>query len=128
VQSLVRDLNAAYRASPALWTQDVEGEGFQWIDANDAEGNVLSFLRWGSDGSCVACVANFSGSPHEDYRLGLPRAGRWRELVNTDAAGYAGSGVGNLGAVTASDEPWHGQPASATMVLPPLGVLWLTPA
>jgi 1,4-alpha-glucan branching enzyme len=125
VHSLVRDLNAAYRGSPALWTQDVTGDGFQWIDANDAEGNVLSFLRWGSDGSCVACVANFAAVPHEDYRLGLPRAGRWTELVNTDAAAYSGSGIGNLGAVTAVDTPWHGQPASAAMVLPPLAVLWL---
>ena len=75
----------------------------------------------------VACVANFSGGPHERYRLGLPQAGRWRELVNTDAAVYGGSGVGNLGVIEAASEPWHGQPASAVLTLPPLGVLWLTP-
>jgi 1,4-alpha-glucan branching enzyme len=125
VFSLIRDLNATYKQHPALWTRDAEGEGFQWIDANDAEGNVLSFLRRGDDGSSVAVVANFAGVPHEGYRLGLPVTGEWREVVNTDADGYAGSGVGNLGAVTAVDEPWHGQPASATLVLPPLGVLWL---
>jgi 1,4-alpha-glucan branching enzyme len=125
VHSLVRDLNAAYKATPALWSQDVVGAGFQWIDANDAEGNVLSFLRWAPDGSCVACVANFSGTPHDNYRLGLPRTGVWRELLNTDALAYTGSGVGNLGVVTAEETPWHGLPASASMILPPLGVLWL---
>jgi 1,4-alpha-glucan branching enzyme len=125
VHSLVRDLNAAYKSHPALWSQDVSGEGFSWIDANDAEGNVLSFLRWAPDGSSVACVANFSGTPHDRYRLGLPQSGTWHELVNTDALAYTGSGVGNLGSVIAEETPWHGQPASATMVLPPLGVLWL---
>jgi 1,4-alpha-glucan branching enzyme len=125
VWQLVRDLNTAYKDHPALWTQDMEGAGFQWIDANDAEGNVLSFLRWGSDGSCVAVVCNFAGTPHDDYRLGLPRTGEWRELVNTDADLYSGSGVGNMGVVHAVDEPWHGQAASATLRLPPLGVLWL---
>jgi 1,4-alpha-glucan branching enzyme len=128
VHQLVRDLNAAYKASPALWSQDSVGDGFAWIDANDADGNVLSFLRWGDDGSCVAVVANFSGAPHEGYRLGLPFAGEWRELVNTDAEIYAGSGVGNYGSVTAYDEGCHGQPASATLTLPPLGVLYLAPA
>jgi 1,4-alpha-glucan branching enzyme len=125
---MVRDMNAAYKSLPALWTQDSVGEGFTWIDANDAEGNVLSFLRWGSDGSVMACVANFAGSPHEGYRLGLPQTGEWREVLNTDAQAYAGSGVGNLGAVWASEHSWHGQPASATLRLPPLGVLWLAPA
>jgi len=125
VWQLIRDLNHAYRATPALWTLDAEGSGFQWIDANDAEGNVFSFLRWGADGSAVAVVANFSGGPHEGYRVGLPFAGEWRELVNTDADVYAGSGVGNFGSVMATDEPWHGQPASAVLRVPPLGVLWL---
>ncbi|MDQ1695007.1 MAG: 1,4-alpha-glucan branching enzyme [Frankiaceae bacterium] len=125
VFSLIRDLNAVYKEHPALWTQDSEPQGFAWIDANDDTGNVLSFLRWGSDGSCVAVVCNFAGVPHEGYRLGLPRTGEWREVVNTDAEAYAGSGVGNMGAVWATEEPWHGQPASATLRLPPLGVLWL---
>jgi 1,4-alpha-glucan branching enzyme len=125
VWQLIRDLNDVYKQHPALWTQDMDGAGFQWIDANDAEGNVLSFLRWGADGSCVAVVCNFAGVPHEGYRLGLPRGGEWREIVNTDADIYSGSGVGNMGAVHAVDEPWHGQQASATLRLPPLGVLWL---
>jgi 1,4-alpha-glucan branching enzyme len=126
VFQLIRDLNTEYRQHPALWTRDVEAEGFQWIDANDEAGNVLSFLRWGDDGSCMAVVANFAGVPHEGYRIGLPTTGEWREVVNTDAEIYSGSGVGNLGQVTAVDEPCHGQPASATLRLPPLGVLWLS--
>jgi 1,4-alpha-glucan branching enzyme len=86
---------------------------------------VLSFLRIGADGSQVACIANFAGTPHHDYRVGLPSAGRWREAVNTDAEMYGGSGVGNFGSVEAENEPWHGLPASAVLQLPPSGVLWL---
>jgi 1,4-alpha-glucan branching enzyme len=127
VQALVRDLNRAYRHSPALWSRDDDPQCFQWIDANDAGGNVLSFLRYGRDGSVVACVVNFAGMPHEDYRLGLPHTGGWRELLNTDAYEYGGSGVGNLGRVEADDQPWHSQPASALLRVPPLGAVWLTP-
>jgi 1,4-alpha-glucan branching enzyme len=127
VQKLVRDLNRVYRDTPALWTRDNDPHGFQWIDANDAGGNVLSFLRYGPDGALLACVVNFAGMPHEDYRIGLPFAGGWREALNTDAYDYAGSGVGNLGRVEASDQPWHSLPASATLRVPPLGVVWLTP-
>ena len=125
LQKLVGDLNRAYRSSPALWTQDTSPGGFSWIDANDAASNTFSFLRWGDDGSVLACVANFSGGPHDGYRLGLPRAGRWEEIVNTDASAYGGSGVGNMGAVVAEAEPWHGQPASVRLRVPPLGALWL---
>ncbi|WP_203662360.1 1,4-alpha-glucan branching protein GlgB [Actinocatenispora rupis] len=124
VAAMVADLNARYRDLPALWSQDTSPAGFAWIDANDAAGNVFSFLRWGSDGSVVACVANFSGSPHPDYRLGLPRTGRWVEALNTDAESYGGSGWGNFGEVTATDESWHGLPASATIQVPPLAVVW----
>ncbi len=133
VRQLVGDLNRAYRGSPAMWALDNSPSGFSWIDANDAAGNVLSFLRLaGPDDDpggprVIACVANFSGGPHTEYRLGLPHAGRWRELVNTDAADYGGSGVGNLGMIEAIPEPWHGQPASAVLTLPPLAVLWLAP-
>jgi 1,4-alpha-glucan branching enzyme len=125
VQRLVADLNRAYRELPALWSQDTAPSGFAWIDANDASDNVFSFLRWGADGSVLACVANFAGQPHEGYRLGLPRPGRWAETVNTDADAYTGSGVGNLGAVVATESPWHGQPCSAVLRVPPLGTLWL---
>jgi len=127
VQRLVRDLNQRYRDMPALWALDSSPEGFSWIDANDAAGNVLSFLRYDAEGGVMACIANFAGEPHLAYRVGLPRAGRWRELVNTDSFDYGGSGVGNLGAVEAVAEPWHSQPASAELTVPPLGVVWLAP-
>jgi 1,4-alpha-glucan branching enzyme len=134
IKTLVGDLNRAYRDNPALWTKDNTPEGFAWIDANDAAGNVLSFLRFGSNDPAVdgrpnvlACIANFSGTPNEDYRVGLPFAGRWREVVNTDAGSYGGSGVGNLGVVEAEPVMWHGRPASAVLRLPPSGVLWLVP-
>jgi 1,4-alpha-glucan branching enzyme len=130
VQRLSRDLNAAYRWYPAMWEQDSSPAGFSWIDANDAQGNVLSFIRFASGPSArpVVCIANFSAVPHLEYRVGLPQAGPWREVLNTDAAIYGGSGEGNLGGIEAAAEPWHGQPASATLVLPPMGVLWLSPA
>jgi 1,4-alpha-glucan branching enzyme len=130
VQRVVSDLNAFYKELPALWSNDAVSDGFSWIDSNDAHGNVLSFLRFGSQEHGVpvlACVANFSAMPHNDYRIGLPLAGRWREVLNTDAAGYGGSGMGNLGSVQAVPKPWHGRPASASIVLPPLSVLWLAP-
>jgi 1,4-alpha-glucan branching enzyme len=125
IQRLVGDLNATYRDTRAIWSQDIVDRGFGWIDANDASGNVFSFLRWGDDGSVVAAVANFSPVPHENYRLGLPFAGRWQELVNTDAEIYGGSGVGNLGEVRAGGPGWHGQASSADIRVPPLGTLWL---
>jgi 1,4-alpha-glucan branching enzyme len=125
VARLVRDLNAHYAAIPALWSLDAEPAGFRWIDANDAQGNVYSFLRFGADGSMVACVANFSPVPHERYRIGLPVAGRWAELINTDAEAYFGSGVGNFGGVEAVPQPMHALPASVTLRVPPLGALWL---
>jgi len=134
VQRLSRDLNAIYRRTPALWELDASWEGFSWIDANDAPGNVLSFLRFPApsddqpdESGVMACIANFSAVPHVEYRVGLPWAGRWREILNTDAHVYGGSGVGNLGGVEAVAEPWHGRPTSARITLPPLGVLWLTP-
>jgi 1,4-alpha-glucan branching enzyme len=141
VQKLVTDLNQVYASHPALWRQDARPAGFSWIDANDTAGNVLSFLRLAgpekpdnlrsaedrTPEGMVACIVNFSGEPHLGYQVGLPRAGRWRELVNTDADVYCGSGVGNLGGVEAVAEPWHGMPASATITVPPLGAVWLAP-
>jgi 1,4-alpha-glucan branching enzyme len=137
VQRLVRDMNRLYASSPALWSLDSVPEGFAWLDANDAARNILSFLRLGEpmpgrDISgpvlpTLACVANFSSTPQESYRIGLPRPGRWREVLNSDATAYGGSGLGNLGAVHAIPDPWNGQPASATIVVPPLGVVWLVP-
>jgi 1,4-alpha-glucan branching enzyme len=128
VQSTVRDLNHIYRDTPALWARDHEPGGFEWIDANDAGGNTFSFIRWDHHGGALVCIANFSSVPHIGYRLGLPFEGRWDEVLNTDADVYAGSGVGNMGAVHATGESWHGRPASAVVNLPPLGTVWLRPA
>jgi 1,4-alpha-glucan branching enzyme len=127
IQRMMRDANGLYQTRRALWSQDTRPEGYSWIDANDSANNVLSFLRFGDDGSMMACVFNFSGTEHSRYRLGLPHAGTWREVLNTDADIYNGSGIGNFGAVEATDEPWHGRPASALMVLPPLAALWFEP-
>ncbi|MCW2774925.1 MAG: 1,4-alpha-glucan branching enzyme [Nocardioides sp.] len=125
VQSLVRDLNTAYVASPAIWSLDHEPAGFEWIDANDAGRNVFSFVRRGSGGAPdLVCVANFAAVPHDDYRIGLPSTGAWDEVLNTDAEIYAGSGVGNFGLVEAVEGSWSGQPAHATIVVPPLATVW----
>ncbi|HEV7955880.1 MAG TPA: 1,4-alpha-glucan branching enzyme, partial [Marisediminicola sp.] len=123
--NLVGQLNRVYRDEGALWEQDNDPAGFEWIDGGAAEQNVVSFLRWSKDGQPIAIIMNFSGNPVDRFRVALPSAGVWEELVNTDASEYGGSGVGNLGAVTAVDEPWAGRPAYAELTLPPLAGLWL---
>ena len=127
VTHLVRDLNAAYRLNPALWTQDTAPEGFAWIVGEDAANNTFAFQRRGCDGSVLVCVVNFAAIPHENYRIGLPQGDTWTEVINTDAEYYGGSGVGNFGTVHAEDVGSHGLPASATVRVPPLGALWLCP-
>jgi 1,4-alpha-glucan branching enzyme len=129
IRALVADLNKLYKATSPLFAADHRPDGFAWIDANDSANNVASFLRYdpNQQGAVLACVANFSGTPHVNYRVGLPHAGRWREVLNTDGQSYGGSGWGNMGGVDAVAEPWHGQPASALLQLPPAGVLWLVP-
>jgi 1,4-alpha-glucan branching enzyme len=128
VQALVRDLNRIYRDEPALWEADYEPTGFRWLEANDASWNVLAFARFSADGSrCLVCAGNFSPVPRHGYRIGLPRGGRWREVLNTDAAAYGGSNVLN-DVVDAEETPWHDQPFSAAVTLPPLGVVWLVEA
>ncbi|MDP9292943.1 MAG: 1,4-alpha-glucan branching protein GlgB [Actinomycetota bacterium] len=128
IQSLVRDLNRAYRSEPALWEVDFEPEGFYWIEPNDAESNVVAFARTSRGAERVLVFAgNLSPIPRGPYRLGLPRAGRWHELVNTDSTFYGGTDTGNLGGIEAEPISWHGQPFSAEITLPPLGALWLVP-
>jgi 1,4-alpha-glucan branching enzyme len=122
---LVGALNRVYRAEGALWQQDNSPDGFEWLEAGDSTHNVVSFLRWAKDGQPIAVLQNFSGNPVGPYRVGLPFAGVWDELLNTDATEYGGSGVGNFGAVTATDISWAGRPASAELTLPPLAGLWL---
>ncbi|MHC5559752.1 1,4-alpha-glucan branching protein GlgB [Kocuria sp. U4B] len=128
VQELVRTLNDIYRDTPALYERDNNPAGFEWIDAGDAGRNTLSFTRWDEQGNPLVCVANFAGHPHKDFRLGLPWAGEWVEVLNTDSELFGGSGVGNLGKVTATEGAHNGSPASAVLTVPPLAVLYLKPA
>jgi 1,4-alpha-glucan branching enzyme len=126
VMELVGALNETLRAEPALYARDVEEDGFSWIDASDVDSNVLSFVRLAPTGRPVVCVANLSPVVREDYRVGMPAGGTWRELVNTDDARFGGSGVVN-GPLAAAAEPWHGRDHSIVLRLPPLGVVWLAP-
>jgi 1,4-alpha-glucan branching enzyme len=127
VQKLVSDLNRLYRELPALHDQDCVPEGFQWLIGDDANNSVFSWLRWSKEGEPVLVVGNFTPVPREDYRIGVPVAGRWTELLNSDADLYAGSNYGNGGAAVTEEIPAHGQPLSLQLHLPPLGVLILKP-
>ncbi|MBV8987521.1 MAG: 1,4-alpha-glucan branching protein GlgB [Solirubrobacterales bacterium] len=128
IQALVRDLNRIYREEPALWEVDSDPSGFWWLEPNDADHNVIAFARASKDGERVLVfVANLSPVPQRGYRLGLPRACRWRERLNTDSSFYGGSDWGNFGAIEPEPVPWHGQPVSATITLPPLAAVWFGP-
>lgn len=128
LRRLVRDLNGVYRGQGALHERDCEPEGFAWIEGGDTENSVFSYLRMGRDGTPpVAVICNMTPAVREGYRIGLPRAGVWREILNTDAELYGGSGVGNVGAISAEAEALHGQPASATFSLPPLATIVVAP-
>jgi 1,4-alpha-glucan branching enzyme len=124
LQRLVGQLNRVYREQPALWQQDNVPAGFGWL-ANDPQRNVVGFVRWSASGEALACLVNFGGNPVGPYKVGLPFAGRWDEILNSDAVEYGGSGVGNLGGVTAVAQPWGDQPASVELTLPPLAAVWL---
>ncbi|MFE3023887.1 1,4-alpha-glucan branching protein GlgB [Nocardia tengchongensis] len=130
IQTLVGDLNRLYAAQPALWSQDTSPGGYAWIDADDRDNNVLSFLRYGADGAILACVYNFSGQHLTGYRVGLPESEQvsWFEVLNTDAVAYGGSGAGTTGAILAEPRPWHGRPVSATLTLAPHSAVWLSTA
>jgi 1,4-alpha-glucan branching enzyme len=120
----VRDLNTQYRAFPALHAGDCRPESFAWVDAADADGRTLSFLRrWGDEQ--VLIVANFTPEPRPNHRAGVPTAGTWHEILNGDAIIYGGSGQGNLGGVQTNPVPAHGQPQSINLVLPPLALIAL---
>ncbi|MBN2369990.1 MAG: 1,4-alpha-glucan branching protein GlgB [Vicinamibacteria bacterium] len=125
VHSLVRDLNRVYGDEPALWEADVDPSGFHWIDANAGNDNVASFVRVApSCGRRIVCVSNFSPVVRHGYQIGLPSPGFYREVMNTDAACYGGSNVGNVGGAWSQPVPWHGQPHSAILTLPPLATIW----
>jgi 1,4-alpha-glucan branching enzyme len=119
------DLNRLYRSVPALHALDCDPAGFAWVDLHDAEHSVLAFLRRSPSGASVLVALNFTPVAREGYRLGVPAGGTWREIANSDAADYGGSGVGNLGAVEAADVESHGHPFSVSLTLPPLGVVML---
>jgi 1,4-alpha-glucan branching enzyme len=127
VHRLMRDLNWLYRSTPALYQRDCEPEGFRWIDAANGSESVLSYMRWAADGEGLAViVCNFTPVPRQNYRIGVPRPGYYRERVNTDALDYHGSGIGNFGAIEAEPTPMHGQPYSLRLWLPPLATLIFT--
>ena len=127
VRRLVRDLNFLYRGTPALYQLDCDPDGFHWIDVANAAESIISYVRRGRDPHELALVVcNFTPVPRNDYRIGVPRPGRYRERVNTDSTEYGGSGVGNAGEVHAEPHPMHGHHHSVRLRLPPLGVLIFT--
>ena len=127
VQKLVGDLNRLYRDCTALHDQDDVAQGFQWLIGDDATNSVYAWLRWSKDGQPLLVVANFTPVPRQGYRIGVPFAGTWQEVLNSDADTYAGSNYGNGGGVGTEALPSHGQTHSLALNLPPLGVLILKP-
>jgi 1,4-alpha-glucan branching enzyme len=125
IQTLVKDLNRLYRDEAALYQLDCVSGGFEWLEANEAETSILAWLRKGKAGAApVIVVCNFTPAPRENYRLGLPMHGRWREILNTDAEIYGGSGMGNLGMIATEEVASQGRPFSARITLPPLATVW----
>jgi 1,4-alpha-glucan branching enzyme len=127
MQRWMKDLNHAYRDNAALHQQDFSAQGFQWIDGNDYDNSVLTFLRWPEDGPPILVAANFTPIVREGYRVGVPLGGRWQEILNGDAPVYGGSGQGNMGGVEAQEFPWHGRSHSVCLRLPPLAIVVFKP-
>jgi len=125
VQRWVEDLNHLYRSEPALYERDCDSAGFAWIDCNDAEQSILSFLRKGHAAKNIIMIAcNFTPVPRHNYQIGVPHGGFWRELLNSDAEEYGGSHQGNMGGVEATPVSVHGHYHSLTITLPPLGIVF----
>ncbi|MEE8667482.1 MAG: 1,4-alpha-glucan branching protein GlgB [Bifidobacterium mongoliense] len=127
MQRLVTDLNALYRSSPALWSQDFDPAGFQWLTSDDADHNTLSFMRIGAKGERMVVVVNFSGDAWQNYQVPLPQGGVWREVLTTDDARYGGSDIHN-GEIEAQPEAYHSRDWSARLTIPALGAVFLEPA
>jgi 1,4-alpha-glucan branching enzyme len=127
VQRWVADLNRVYRGERSLHEKDFSGEGFRWVQRGDWEASVLSFLRQSSGSEPILVVCNFTPIPRQNYRVGVPRGGRWRELLNSDAAYYGGSGMGNQGGAEAQPMPYEEYSQSLNLTLPPLAVLLFKP-
>ncbi|MCX7785274.1 MAG: 1,4-alpha-glucan branching protein GlgB [candidate division WOR-3 bacterium] len=126
IQRWLQDLNKLYQQEPALYQTDFQSSGFEWIDCNDADNSVISYLRKDSSGNeIIAVVCNFTPVPRENYRIGVPKSGFWQELLNSDAKEYGGSGIGNLGGVNSNPTAWHNRPYSLLLTLPPLSALIL---
>jgi 1,4-alpha-glucan branching enzyme len=123
MQQWVRDLNAAYRGEPALHVTDCHSEGFEWIDTGDAANSVISFLRRGGGAPTLLVICNFTPVPRHNYRVGVPSGGFWREILNSDATAYGGSGQGNLGGIDAAPVPANGRYHSLNTTLPPLALV-----
>jgi len=126
LQRWVRDLNTFYRGEPALHQLDCAEGGFDWIDCDDAEQSTLTYFRRGRSSKDILVLAcNFTPVPRHNYRMGVPRAGHWGEILNSDARLYGGSGQGNLGGVRSAPVPCHGHPQSVVVTLPPLALVAL---
>jgi 1,4-alpha-glucan branching enzyme len=123
VRNLVRDLNHAYRSMPALYRNDFQPSGFEWIEGGDAEQSMISYLRHAPDAPPVLVISNFTPVPRENYRVPLPLGGNWIERINTDAGVYGGSNMGNGGAIRSEPTPLHGRPYAAVVTVPPLATL-----
>jgi 1,4-alpha-glucan branching enzyme len=124
VQKWVKDLNTLYRINPALHERDHQPDGFSWIDCNDADASVYSYFRKNKKGDeIVVAILNFTPIVRNNYRIGVPGGGYWREVLNSDAVCYGGSNVGNGGGAQAEALPYHGQPYSINLTLPPLGAV-----
>ncbi len=128
IERWLADVNRMYRLIPALHEQDCDHQGFSWIDCNDSASSILAFLRYGvNEQRPVLVIANFTPVPRSGYRVGVPIGGMWRELLNSDAEVYGGSGMGNFGAVASRAEPSHGRPHSLILTVPPLSIVFFTP-
>jgi 1,4-alpha-glucan branching enzyme len=126
LQRFVEDLNKLYRREPALHLRESDWTGFEWIDAGDSINSTVSFMRKADNpDDSIVVVCNFTPVPRHNYRVGVPASGYWRELLNSDAGLYWGSGQGNIGGVDAVPVPYHGKPYSVNLTLPPLGILYL---
>ncbi len=124
LQTMVRELNWFYRREPALFEVDDAYSGFEWIDLQDSESSVITFIRFAQDrGNFIVFACNFTTVPREGYRIGVPSAGLYREIFNTDSELFGGSNLGNGGAVMAEPVPCHSRPASLVITLPPLAVV-----
>jgi 1,4-alpha-glucan branching enzyme len=127
LRNLLSDLNRLYAHEPSLYRTDADAVGFSWIVGDDAANSVYAFTRHSSGSGPLLAAFNFTPVPRHGYRIGVPRAGRWSERLNTDSASYGGTNIGNSGLVETTGRPSHGQPQSLDLTLPPLGAVILAP-